>query len=256
MSRFDLHVGIDYSGADTATKSLGNIQVYAADGGTEPQRVAPPIPRRRGWSRKQVAEHLIGLANDDTNFIAGIDHCFSVPQSYFDEHGIADWPEFLTDFVEHWPTAWPGVTVRSLVAGNQRRGDAGGLRLTEKWTGAAKSVFWFGNQGAVAWSSHAGIPWLANIREAVGGRVHFWPFDGWAVPVGKSAIVEVYPALFHRRYDLPDSVRGNDERDAYAVARWLAEADQRGILDRYLNPPLTDAERRQAEREGWILGVV
>jgi hypothetical protein len=45
------------------------------------------------------------------------------------------------------------------------------------------------------------------------------------------------------------------ERDAFAVARWLKECDQRGILDHYFHPPLTEAEAKQARREGWILGV-
>jgi hypothetical protein len=36
---------------------------------------------------------------------------------------------------------------------------------------------------------------------------------------------------------------------------WLQEADRRGTLDRYFAPPLTLPERKQAELEGWILGV-
>jgi hypothetical protein len=30
----------------------------------------------------------------------------------------------------------------------------------------------------------------------LGARVHFWPFDGRDVPAGRSAIAEVYPALW------------------------------------------------------------
>jgi site-specific DNA recombinase len=29
----------------------------------------------------------------------------------------------------------------------------------------------------------------------VGERVHFWPFDGWEIPAGRSAIAEVYPCV-------------------------------------------------------------
>jgi hypothetical protein len=37
-------------------------------------------------------------------------------------------------------------------------------------------------RGSVAKSTHTGIPWLRFIRERLGSRVHFWPFDGWEIP--------------------------------------------------------------------------
>ncbi len=40
------------------------------------------------------------------------------------------------------------------------------------------------------------------------------------------------------------------------IAAWLTESDQRGILDRYFAPPLIDSERRIADLEGWILGII
>lgn len=135
----------------------------------------------------------------------------------------------------------------------QRTGAARELRLCERWTSSAKSVFQFDVQGAVAKSTHSGIPWLKRIRDAVGDRVHFWPFDGWMPPSGISVIAEVYPSIFRKRVD-PDG-RTGDEQDAYAVARWLAETSARGELFRYFAPPLTPLERRLADREGWILGV-
>lgn len=45
-------------------------------------------------------------------------------------------------------------------------------------------------QGQVATSTHAGLPWLLWLRmmfEAK-SRIHFWPFDGFDVPEGKSVI--------------------------------------------------------------------
>ena len=78
--------------------------------------------------------------------------------------------------------------------------------------------------------------------------IHFWPFDGFEVPEGKSVIVEAYPALYKRRY--PKNGRTPDEH-----AAWLHEADRRGVIDRYFIPPLTLPERKQAELEGWIIGV-
>jgi len=64
----------------------------------------------------------------------------------------------------------------------------------------------------------------------------------------------VYPSIFRNRYTKEG--RTADERDAYAVARWMADMDARGALAGYFAPPLTDLELATAEREGWILGVM
>lgn len=49
--------------------------------------------------------------------------------------------------------------------------------------------------------------------------------------------------------------RITDQQDAYATTKWLSESDERGILSRYFDPPLTDRKRRVAELGGWILGI-
>jgi hypothetical protein len=126
-------------------------------------------------------------------------------------------------------------------------------RLTEERTGGAKSVFHFDVQGSVAKSTHAGIPWLRCIRERLGPRVHFWPFDGWDIPAGRSAIAEVYPSLWRRGF-APEG-RTGDQHDAFCIAAWLALADRDGTLAGLLKPDLSPAERAAAQVEGWILGV-
>jgi hypothetical protein len=83
--------------------------------------------------------------------------------------------------------------------------------------------------------------------------VHFWPFDGWDVPEGKSVLVEVDPSILRDHH--PKEDRTVHQQAAYSVAQWLFETDRRGLLDRYAHPPLTDEERRVAELEGWILGM-
>lgn len=108
-------------------------------------------------------------------------------------------------------------------------------------------------QGSVAKSTHAGLPWLRRIRNEVGEKIHFWPFDGWRVPDGKSVLAEVYPSIFRNRY--PKQDRNSDQQDAYSLARWLKEADERGILDGYFEPALTNQEKLVSELEGWILGI-
>ncbi|WP_211369207.1 hypothetical protein [Roseospira navarrensis] len=105
----------------------------------------------------------------------------------------------------------------------------------------------------MAKSTHAGIPWLRFIRNQVGDRVHFWPFDGWDIPEGRSAIAEVYPALWSRGFSRKD--RTGDQHDAYSVAAWLSRADRDGTLRAALVPRLSAADTTIAQVEGWILGV-
>lgn len=277
MSQFDLFIGIDYSGAETPTSRRKELQVYAAKPGGKSEQVKTPAiaaflasgsnnpqPTPRYWTRAEIALWLIGLAKEGVPYIAGIDHGFSFPESYFKRYGLKTWPQFLDDFTQHWPTDRDHVYVDFVRDGNlARRGEAPPpgsrvgsnreFRLCERWTSSAKSVFQFDVQGSVAKSTHAGIPWLKSIRDNVGDRVHIWPFDVWQPPAGKSVIVEVYPSIFRNRY--PKEKRTADEHDAYAVARWLSETGARSTLDRYFDPPLTIEERRRAELEGWILGI-
>jgi hypothetical protein len=132
-------------------------------------------------------------------------------------------------------------------------GNAHWRRLTEERAGAAKSVFHFDVQGSVAKSTHSGIPWLRFIRQQLGERVHFWPFDGWDVPEGRTVIAEVYPALWNRGFAREG--RTGDQQDAYSIAAWLSREDQDGDLAAFLKPSLTASERTTAQVEGWILGV-
>lgn len=184
--------------------------------------------------------------------IIGIDHAFSFPESYLRRHGLGHWDAFLDDFVAHWPTDAAAAKVDDFRHGNRRIGDARELRLCERWTAAAKSVFQFDVQGSVAKSTHAGLPWLRALRRTAAG-LHCWPFDGFVVPEGRSVVAEVYPSLLRRRY--PRRELKPDEQDAFAIAAWLADVDRRGALPRYFEPPLLPDEIELAQREGWILGV-
>ena len=126
-------------------------------------------------------------------------------------------------------------------------------RLTEERAGAARSVFHFDVQGSVAKSTHSGIPWLRFIRQRLSDQAHFWPFDGWDISAGRSAIVEVYPALWNRGFAREE--RTGDQHDAFSIAAWFSRVDRDGNLADFLNPSLTSSERSVAEVEGWILGV-
>jgi hypothetical protein len=259
MPQFARYIGIDYSGAETPESSLKGLRIYLAECGAPPLEVPPPSSSRRYWTRRGIAEWLVERLSEDVPTLVGIDHGFSFPLRYFELHGITpDWPTFLDDFQRHWPTDEKHTYVdfvREGVAGNgaARMGNARWRRLTEERAGGAKSVFHFDVQGTVAKSTHAGIPWLRFIRQRIGDRIHFWPFDGWDIPAGRSAIVEVYPALWRRIFDRED--RTDHQHDAYAAAEWLRRADRDGHLATFLNPCLTPSDRAVAEVEGWILGV-
>ena len=269
MADFELFIGIDYSGAATPTSRLPGLQVFAAAASGEGcDKWSSPTQSNNGrpvnWTRREVAERLLAEARSGRRFLAGIDHCFSFPASYFRRYGLSTWPAFLDDFVHHWPTHGDHVYVdfvrdgvmqrdHGLPPPGQRVGRASELRLCERWTSSAKSVFKFDVQGSVAKSSHAGIPWLKWLRDQAGDRLHFWPFDGWEPAAGKSVVAEVYPSIFRGRY--PRGGRTGDEQDAYATARWMADMTGRGALATYFSPPLSEAERALAELEGWILGV-
>lgn len=121
-----------------------------------------------------------------TPTLIGIDHGFSFPR---------DWPthepDMYIDFIQHG----------NMGGGRNRMGETTWLRLTERWTATAKSVFLFNVQGSVAKSTFAGLPWLLYLRNWCKRPIHFWPFDGWEVPQGKSVVAEVYPSLWTRRFE-------------------------------------------------------
>ena len=259
--QFDLHVGVDYSGREDSTTRTPALQVYAAFDDEAPRRIDSPssTPKaRRNWCRKEVAQWLMEQASSNIRMIAGIDHGFSFPLTYFDRYGLKNWDQFLDDFCKHWPLDEDHMFVDLIRDDPEREifrtGSNNELRLTERWTSSAKSVFHFDVQGSVAKSTHTGLPWIRRMRREVERPVHFWPFDGWDLPDEGAVLAEVYPAIFKNRYPRED--RSPDQQDAYSVARWLAETDQRGGLDQYAHPALTSAESSQAELEGWIFGIL
>ena len=259
MPTFNRIIGIDYSGAETPEASLKGLRVYLAEGNAAPVEVPPPPTLRKYWTRRGIAEWLVERLAEPAPTLVGIDHGFSFPMRYFTRHGLEpDWSAFLDDFQRHWPTDEDHTYVDFIRDGLKghgaaRTGSARWRRLTEERAGGAKSVFHFDVPGSVAKSTHAGIPWLRFIRRRLGNRVHFWPFDGWDIPTGRSAIAEVYPALWRRNFTRAD--RTNDQHDAYCATEWLRRADRDGCLARFLKPCLTPPERALAQVEGWILGV-
>jgi hypothetical protein len=256
---FARYIGIDYSGAQTPTSSLPGLRVYMAERSAAPVEVRPSQGLKKHWTRCGVAEWLVARLTENEPAIVGIDHGFSFPIKYFEQHGLPyDWHAFLDDFHRHWPTDGDNTYVDFVRDGDvgrgaERTGDRRWKRLAEVRAGGAKSVFHFDVQGSVAKSTHAGLPWLRYLRERLPGRIHFWPFDGWLPPPGRSVVAEVYPSLWSKAF--PKAGRTPDQHDAWSVAEWLRRADRDGGLAEFLKTGLTNPDRATAEVEGWILGL-
>ena len=255
---FQRYLGIDYSGAQTPSSSLPGLRVYSATRSESPTEIEPPPSARKYWTRRGLAEWLAVALQEGPPTIVGIDHAFSFPLRYFEMHQLPlVWGAFLDDFHLHWPTDDDGMYVDFIRdglygKGSARSGNARWRRLTEERC-RAKSVFHFDVQGSVAKSTHAGLPWLRFLRQKLGHQLHFWPFEGWMPPPGRSVIVEVYPALWSRSF--PAERRNSHQHDAYSVARWMRENDAVGSLSFHLHSELGATDRATAITEGWIFGV-
>ena len=277
MSRermFDRIIGVDYSGSRGPTNRLGQLAVCCADGNDPLYRVLASGDRSDNWSRKKLAHWLVDQLKEEKRTLVGIDHAFSFPIDYFAEHNLPkqNWDWFLADFRKHWPTDVDSTvdTLRKHTSkrsmnrlkgesNEHRMGDPNWFRSTDRLTSTAASVFDFdAKQREVASSTHAGLPWLLHIRQAlVEARVavKFWPFDGWKIPEGHSAVVEVYPSLWKRWFEKPSGWTSH-QHDAYSVAGWLSYMDRNGLLPHYFEPELCAEHCDKAKTEGWILGVL
>ena len=259
MPLFSRYIGIDYSGAETPLSSLPGLRICEATPDQAPCQVLPPPSPRKHWTRRGIAEWLAQELRDGPSTLVGIDHGFSFPAAYFQTHGLPRiWEAFLEDFCQHWPTDDDLTYVDFVKSGDcgngpARLGDSRWRRIAELRSRTAKSVFHFNVQGSVAKSTHAGLPWLRYLRRQLGPELHFWPFDGWSPPLGRSVIAEVYPSLWSRSYPRED--RSPDQHDAYSIARWMRESDAAGSLPEHFGPNLSDSDHATACYEGWILGL-
>ena len=96
-------------------------------------------------------------------FIAGTDHAFSFPASYFQRPYLGDWDEFLADLAEHWPTNQDRKCVVDLRDGNPRTGTADELRLTDRWAVSRRrpSIAQFKIPGSSA--SNLSVKWTSSL---------------------------------------------------------------------------------------------
>lgn len=74
---FERYIGIDYSGAETPTSSLKGLRISVADLLTAPQEIQPPPSPRKYWTRRGIAEWLVGRLSEEPLTLIGMDHGFS-----------------------------------------------------------------------------------------------------------------------------------------------------------------------------------
>ncbi len=261
--QFDYYIGIDYSGRGEPNRRTTGIQVVEMDRDGQVKRISPDGSQGRtfSWSRRNVYDYLKNrLSVQKHKMIIGIDHCLSFPIAYFEQQGLQNWDEFLNHFQALWNTKEEMVRVckdRADSYPNQTE-----LRLTETFTASAKSAWNFEQKtGTVAYSTHAGLPWIYELRRLFRDDLHIWPYDGWNPGSEKSVLAEIYPSLLYKRFrqfdaDFPlDWPR--DAQDAYVVAAWLRERTLNETIERYFEvSTLTEQEKQLAlQYEGWILGV-
>ncbi|THF82256.1 hypothetical protein [Cohnella fermenti] len=260
---FERYIGIDYSGRGEPHERTAGIQAVEADAEGNVMRISPPAGRGKtyNWSRRELYEYVRGrLAAADGPLAIGIDHNLSFPGSYFERHGLRDWDEFLRHFCELWETKEHSVRACRERVPPYR--NAHELRLTETFTSSAKSAWNFDQMtGAVSYSTHAGLPWIRELRAEFRDTLHVWPYDGWLPAPGRHLLAEAYPALLYQRYKQYDRSFPRewprDAQDALVIARWLRDRDRNGTLERYLRADTLAAEEKELAqtREGWILGV-
>lgn len=77
-------------------------------------------------------------------------------------------------------------------------------------------------------------------------RLHAWPFDGWEIPAGKLALVEVRPAMWPGL--VPVAALSAGQKDAFVTASWLRAADNSGELNKMLQPALSQPTAAQPVR--------
>ena len=157
-------------------------------------------------------------AGEDPPTLVGIDHGFSFPLRYFEVHGSRPTGPFLDDFQRHWPTDDDNTYVdfvRDGVDGQWRSARwRCPLAAADRGARGRREVRVSFRRAGIGGEIHPCRDSLAALHPAaLGARVHFWPFDGWEIPAGRSVIAEVYPALWSRSF--ASEGRTADQHDAY-----------------------------------------
>jgi len=289
-ARFDLYVGIDWTGARKAR----GIGVAVAD---TRGLVRPVFPGDRFWRRTEVVDWVLARLKEGRRLLVGIDCAFSLPwvpgigyldgrvPDVADMFGLWDLVDEASagaadDYAGHAvrdPRFAPSFWIEGPRPGHWGDGEAK-RRQAERVaaaTGAGTPVSVFhlaAGAKQVGKASLAGMRSLRRLTEAAGDRLAVWPVE----EVGaRSVVTEIYPTLFRKvvghgvtkirdRVALERAVARLGARldtavppsfDDHLGDALIAAAGLRRLADegRAWEPAGQDPEL--ARREGWIFGV-
>jgi hypothetical protein len=125
-------------------------------------------------------------------------------------------------------------------------------RLVEERYPKMKSIFQIGGIGSVGLQALFGISQIEKLLAFCDNKnipLQVWPFDGWDMLPETNLICEIYPALYNK------GLKG-DREDALASAQWFAGNRKVNTLAEQFRPQLNATERRRAQTEGWVPGVL
>ena len=99
---FSRYIGVDYSGAGMATERQSGIRVLLAQAGGQPELELDA--GGRNWSRVTLTSWLAERLKEPQPTLVGLDHCFSFPSSFLEQHHLKTWDAIL-DFADtRWAT--------------------------------------------------------------------------------------------------------------------------------------------------------
>ena len=185
MEAFDRHIGIDYSGAETATSSLRGLRVFRTRGGAEPEEVPLPPSPQKYWTRKELAYALVRWLFEDDPTLVAIDHGFSFPVRYFEKHGIppatgtcSSTISTVTGLPTRTTCTWTSFATRAAATALRARAAAGGDDSPRYGRAVPSRSFTSMCRGRWPTPLTRGFRGCGSSAASFGAQVHFWPFDG------------------------------------------------------------------------------
>lgn len=294
--RFDLYIGIDWTGAKpSGTSPPKGIAIAAA---TPDGTVRPIPPSGTAWSRREAGNWVLARVREGRRVMAGFDFAFGlswVPGvGYLDgrvpgldglfavwdlvEAASAGAPDDFAgpavDDPRLAPSFWVSGTMPPHWGDGSTKRRRTELAAARSGLGTPVSVFKLAAAAKqVGKASLAGMRTLRRLRAEAGGRVAVWPAEAGE---GRSVVAEIYPTLFRLR-----ALGGNRKiTDRDTLARAVAALDGRLApevperFDDHAGDAMISAaglrllaadpavwsppglDADTARREGWIFGVM
>lgn len=290
MHNFDQFIGIDWSGAKAPIFNKA-ISVSVIDkGATPPHLVDGP------WSRQKVADWIVNLSQTQKRILIGVDCNFgyaaSTTQKQVGAHASHNdlWQE-VENVCESTPNFfaqefWSNPTYASdfWVSGKMREGFTMPKRQTEVLCaeagfGRPESPFKLIGAKQVGKGGLAGMRMAHYLKQALGDKIAFWPFEMDLVDAANIVVTEIYPRQFLMRSGhgltkirtlddlnltlrflgaklyVPYTPLSDHDTDSLASAaglRYLC-GDKRNIPKDVSHPPIMSYNAQHLE--GWIFGI-